>query len=487
MANEGQGGGEQGDTSASYANQGLQTPVQWLKQRFQDAERQLSAEVMAGRMTPAQRIQQLTIMRDSLIRENPTLAAPGGIPAIADIPAPAQGASTTAANQAANNAKAGAFQAPPIAPAVKDPNAGPGLGPTPVADGSDPYAAFKTAYRQAIGSDISQEQLNDNGYLSTLSNQLFATLPKERLVNTDGNTSFSLDRIAQLSNEDLLKYPELVRLMPDSRLTGPNGFSAAQLKPIITDPARIKALKLDVAATPAATPPATPPTSSSGDPTKPSTPTVPIRSIGEIGNLGNLNSAEALGFLGNLPEGRGSLDDPSVNAFLNLTGTNTRNGNPWLDTEASTVPDAAYSAMLALNAQNGISKADPKAIAQGGAATLGQGNLSSFDTTGGQAFLNDMAGYQNEFAKGTAAGGEGRDTLANLFNDPTQAWRGVQSALLSGLSPTLAGARNGVYNTLHNQWLQLGNQDPTKNPDGTMSDPKNSQSFLNFLKTKNYF
>ena len=108
---------------------------------------------------------------------------------------------------------------------------------TPVATGG-PYDAFNAAFKAAFGRPITQEEQSSNEFVETLSNDLFRLLPKDRLIG------FSLDRLAALSNDDLIRLvPSVIPLFPNQRLLS---FSKDYLDKVIQDPQRRSDLGLNV-------------------------------------------------------------------------------------------------------------------------------------------------------------------------------------------------------------------------------------------------
>lgn len=80
-----------------------------------------------------------------------------------------------------------------------------------------PYDAFQTLHAQLLGRPASQDQLNSNEYLYTLSNELIRLLPAGRLE------TFDSARLIQLDNADLLTLilhnPHIANQIPGYRLS----------------------------------------------------------------------------------------------------------------------------------------------------------------------------------------------------------------------------------------------------------------------------
>ena len=85
-----------------------------------------------------------------------------------------------------------------------------------------PYDKFQEVAIQKLGRPLTQQELDSNEFLYTLSNELVRLLPVDRLA------SFSSERLMSLDNADLfalsMHNPNIVNQMPGYRFTGGNGY-----------------------------------------------------------------------------------------------------------------------------------------------------------------------------------------------------------------------------------------------------------------------
>ena len=318
------------------------------------------------------------------------------------------------------------------------------------------YDAFKYAFKQAYGRDITEAELNDVGFLSTLSNDLLIKIPGERLA------TFDLARLAQLSNDDLINIvPQIISLFPNERLAS---FSRDYLNGVITDAQRRTELGL----------PAVPPPSGGGGTPSPATgggtmPTPPAGVVSPVladpGSLGatrpSVGFEDLLRQLGVQPGQEpnfGGLTEQELGAYLpfqtepgfaasnlmRLLGYGNAMGNPFRDFLEGVATTQAPLLNIALQAGGGAFPGllQGAGIGQNLASLLNQGRVNAFGPEGSQGFLSGLANLLTRVGQNDPTLTEAqRQQGTLLMSDPLKTWQTYTGAQGASISPDLLGNR----------------------------------------------
>ena len=212
------------------------------------------------------------------------------------------------------------------------------------------YEAFKTAFRTSNGRDITQDELNSNEFLASLSNELFRLLPGGRQVGFDAK------RLSLLDNSDLIKIinhnPQILGSFSADRLST---FSIDEINRFIgyVDGSQLANDLRDVVTRAGGTPPTrgtgqSPPAGGTG-------PSTNLPSGGVIPGIPftpSLRTGSAQDILGQGLQ-TGSLSDLDINNYFPFVtdpqyaarniargfGFNTDIGNPFVDFLTGMIPN----------------------------------------------------------------------------------------------------------------------------------------------------
>lgn len=359
----------------------------------------------------------------------------------------------------------------------------PVTGPVSAGAGQDdPFAAFKTAYRAALGRDATQADLMPLA-LEQLSNQLLLTLPDSALA------FLSPKRLLELPNEGLIRAarrnPNILGSVPVERFAGmPRGYVDQEVLPFLDQQDKTAADKVRAAigaapgsASATGTPPAAgAPAPGAAQPPTANAPAVkatpgqfaarPIEdllglagAIGQTPNFGGLTDVDvAYNFpfdpehardLGLSPQAGERLGaENMVRAF----GLNPRTGNPMANFLAGQVPRMGRLATDFLTGQ-GASATGPRDIMQSVANNLGTGALYFSPAIGDQT-LNNAYDVMTKYLAAPASLSPAQQGLAKQVLDPGAAFGTYTRATEGGLSPFLRRYIPDTYEDLYADFLR---------------------------------